>query len=61
MKIMHVCSPLPAMPDNFFKFNMMRNRVGPENFLQSHLTPFILNNILASMTRDMGILLRLLP
>gem|GEM_PF-5498713 len=28
--------------------------MGPENFLKSLLTPFILNNILASMPRDDG-------
>jgi hypothetical protein len=33
----------------------MRNRVGQENFLESRRTAFILNNILASITMDMGI------
>jgi hypothetical protein len=47
---MHVCSPLSPQSDNFFKFKVMRNRVGPKNLPKSRLTPFILSNILASMT-----------
>jgi len=39
--------------DNSFKFNRMKNRVGPENFLKLLLTSFIFNNIMGvSMTRD---------
>jgi len=38
--------------DNLFKFNMMRNRVGLDNSLESRLTDFIFNDITASMTRD---------
>ena len=53
-------APRSVPCDNFFKFNRMKNWVGTDNFLKSRLTPFILNNILASMTRDMGISLRLL-
>ena len=56
-----MCAPRSPPSDNFFKFKVMRNRVGPENFLESRLTPFILNNILASMSKDMGISLRFLP
>jgi hypothetical protein len=48
-------SPFEPQSNNLFKFKRMRNRVGRENFLKSRLTAFILNNILASMTRDMGI------
>ena len=54
MKWMHA-RPRSGPSDNLFKFNRMKNRVGTDNFLKSRLTPFILNNILASMTRDMGI------
>jgi hypothetical protein len=42
----------PPQSDNPFKFSMMRNRAGPESFLKSRLTAFILNNILASMSSD---------
>jgi len=40
--------------NNLFKFKRMRIRVEPENFLKSRLTSFILNNIMASITRDIG-------
>ena len=53
--------PSQPLSDNLFKFNMMGNQAGPENFLKLRLTAFILNNILASMTWDMGISLRFLP
>jgi len=39
----------------------MRNRVGPENFLESLLTAFILNNIMASMIKHIGISLCFFP
>jgi len=45
----------PQQSDNLFKFNKMRNRVGRKNLLESLLTAFILNNIMASMPRDVGI------
>jgi hypothetical protein len=55
MELVHMRSPFEPQSNNLFKFKRMRNRVGRENFLKSRLTAFILNNILASMTRDMGI------
>jgi len=48
--------------DNSFKFNSMKNRVVPENFLKLLLTSFILNNIMGvSMTRDVGNLATISP
>ena len=48
-------APRPQLSDNVFEFNRMRNPVGTANFLKPRLTVFILNNILASVTRDIGI------
>jgi hypothetical protein len=44
-------SPLGATPNKLFKFKTMRKQAGPENFPKSRLTGFVLNNILASMTK----------
>ncbi len=52
--------PRSQPSDNFFRFKVMRNRMGQENSLKQRLRPFIFNNITASMGRGRRITLRFL-